>query len=82
MKRKQFVLIFSKNPASADVVREDFLILPADAVLTEGMNCEFRWEKKKETYENVDGKILAIGKRFNTIAQVLKLSEALYRCLG
>ncbi len=57
MGKKDFLLIFSMDPAAADVIREDFL------VSLDGNQCVFQWECKKGKFENVCGTILQRGRR-------------------
>jgi hypothetical protein len=63
MARKKFFLIYSSNPPAADVVREDFLIIPENDEINVdvGAECSFRWEKSKDKFEEVAGKIIQTG---------------------
>lgn len=66
--RKEFALIFSSDPPSADVVREDFVILGETdmrVAMRSKLEIKFRWEKKKDKFEEVAGTILDIGENFS-----------------
>ena len=58
MGRKSFYLVFSKNPAAADIVREDLVSLGENEA-----SCTFQWEKQKGIFEDVPGTILRTGKK-------------------
>lgn len=67
--RKEFALIFSSNPASVDVVREDFILGDIDIYVAMNsdpkIEIKFRWERKKDKFEEVAGPILDIGENFS-----------------
>lgn len=72
-RRKKFCLIFSSDPPAIDVVREDFVIGNVAELLEnlgrepDNCHCTFRWEKSKDTFETIPGRVLMIGMVVNDL---------------
>ncbi|XP_034231504.1 POU domain, class 6, transcription factor 2-like [Thrips palmi] len=73
--RLDFYLVFSKNPPSVDVLREDALIpLNGEGTSTDDYDTSFQFEVSKGKFELVKGKILAKGFKKDLVAR--KVSSA------
>lgn len=59
--RRRFFYVFSKDPPSAEVLREDQVRAVDESPLQNSSQCFFSHEKAKDIVEDVGGVVLQVG---------------------